>query len=869
MAKKRDNSPEQIAHERIAEAERDGATNLNLSGLGLTTLPSGIGRLTSLTRLYLFDNQLTALRSEIGHLTCLTELYLHSNELTALPPEIGRLTTLTELWLHPNKLKALPREIGRLASLTTLYLQDNKLTELPPEIGRLGKLTILALSGNRLTELPLALRDLTALRELYLHGNDALGLPPEVLGPTRIEVQRPAGKKAAAPPDILDYYFRRRGEAKRRLNEAKLLLVGQGGVGKTSLVRFLVENKKATPGEEATEGIDITTWQVASKIEKETIRLNVWDFGGQEIMHATHQFFLTRRSLYLLVLDARKGENEGNIHYWLRIIQSYAGDSPVVVVTNQCDGVSDLDLDERRLRFDYPNIQGFVKTSCTTGRGIEKLREMIASQVNDLPHVFDELPQSYFTIKSELASRAKSRNFLDVRDYLRLCEDNTVTDEAEQQRLLRFLHDLGTVLNYNDPHDPYRLRDTHILNAKWVTDGVYSIVNHAKLKQDHGVLDCDALGDILVDAKAYPPDRRAFIVDMMRRFDLCFDFPDSNRRRVLIPELLPKNEPKGLPWEAKEALRFEYHYKVLPGGLLPRFIVRANHLLGKPPIYWRSGVELSVENCRALIRGDTQLGRVFITIIEGARAVPGQRRRALSVVRDHLRAIHATIPRIEPVEKVPLPDRPDIVADYETLLKMEAAGRDDYWPEGADHAYPVRELLDGVEDARDPAVQERREAVLARGRPADVRAGIYAEKAFFAGDTHVTSDQSRNVNARDIIGSVVNLGEIKDSVVKSIARMPVQTDERAAQLKPLLEKLTDLLSEAPEQGVNEQVAAEALEEVKTIAEAAQKPDEGGFMPTVRKTLRTLRGFAGELESVPKLATQFMGYVNAIAALFAG
>jgi internalin A len=33
--------------------------------------------------------------------------------------------------------------------------------------------------------------------------------------------------------------------------------------------------------------------------------LNVWDFGGQEIMHATHQFFLTRRSLYLLVLSGR------------------------------------------------------------------------------------------------------------------------------------------------------------------------------------------------------------------------------------------------------------------------------------------------------------------------------------------------------------------------------------------------------------------------------------------------------------------------------------------------------------------------------------------------------------------------------------
>lgn len=96
-----------------------------------------------------------------------------------------------------------------------------------------------------------------------------------------------------------------------------------------------------------------------------------------------------------------------------------------------------------------------------------------------------------------------------------------------------------------------------------------------------------------------------------------------------------------------------------------------------------------------------------------------------------------------------------------------------------------------------------------------------------------------------------------------------QADETAAELKALLEQFTDLLSGATGQGVDEQVAAEALEEVKVIADAAQKPEESGFMPTVRKTLRRLGRFAADLESVPKLATQFAGYVNAIAALFSG
>lgn len=130
-------------------------------------------------------------------------------------------------------------------------------------------------------------------------------------------------------------------------------------------------------------------------------------------------------------------------------------------------------------------------------------------------------------------------------------------------------------------------------------------------------------------------------------------------------------------------------------------------------------------------------------------------------------------------------------------------------------------------------------------------------------------DQSRRVAARDITSSTVNLGDLKDSVVKSIAQLPTQSNDTAEQLKPLLEQLTELLSRAPEQGVDQQVAADALEEVKTLADAARKPDEGVFLPTVRKTLRTLRGFAAELKSVPAVAGQFAGYVEQIGKLITG
>ena len=58
--------------------------------------------------------------------------------------------------------------------------------------------------------------------------------------------------------------------------------------------------------------------------------LNIWDFGGQEIMHSTHQFFFTKRTVYILVVNARQNENKDKTEKWLKRIESFGGDSPVI-----------------------------------------------------------------------------------------------------------------------------------------------------------------------------------------------------------------------------------------------------------------------------------------------------------------------------------------------------------------------------------------------------------------------------------------------------------------------------------------------------------------------------------------------------------
>jgi len=177
-----DNTPYARALKKIRKTKESKRTILDLSDMGLTSVPPEIGDLINLTGLYLNDNKLTLLPPEIGTLTKLTNLNLENNQLTALPPEIGKFTDLTYLSVSNNQLAALPPEIGALVKLDRLYLINNHITWLPPDIGLLASLKWLRLSKNQLTSLPAEIGLLANLDWLILENNQLTSLPPEISG---------------------------------------------------------------------------------------------------------------------------------------------------------------------------------------------------------------------------------------------------------------------------------------------------------------------------------------------------------------------------------------------------------------------------------------------------------------------------------------------------------------------------------------------------------------------------------------------------------------------------------------------------------------------------------------------------------------
>jgi len=572
-----------------------------------------------------------------------------TQEILSLPAEIGLCVNLKGLVIHRTKIASIPPEIGKLNNLELLDVFDNEVVELPPEIAKLENLHTLDLRNNRIEKFPMGMDNLNNLKTLRIRNNPI---------PIPLEISR----RIDEPKAIFNYYYKVLVEKRRQLNEVKLILVGQGSVGKTSLVQQILYST-FDQSQTKTEGISINELLVGNQ---SPVRVNIWDFGGQEIMHATHQFFLTKRSLYLLVLDSRLTQEENRVEYWLKIIQSFGGESPVLIVGNKIDQ-HPLDIDRTGLQKKYPNIVGILETSAATGAGIEALKAAITEQVNNLPHVRDLLPETWFTVKTKLEELGKQSNFITHDKYLDLCAENEVSDETSQRTLIGFLHDLGVVLHFQD--DP-RLEALGILNPQWVTNGVYKILNSHTLFQNKGVLTVSMLDEIL-NLPEYPRGKRLFIVDMMKKFELCYDIPygyDVEPDKIfLVPDLLPKDQPdlnfNGIP-------AFEYAYPVLPSSVITRFIVRMNQKIDDGFV-WRTGVVLKIGENKALVKADIEDRKITIAI----DGLEHTRRDALLAVCTHLDEIHDSIKGLNPEKLIPVPGADNAKPlSYNYLLMLEAKG---------------------------------------------------------------------------------------------------------------------------------------------------------------------------------------------------
>jgi len=586
--------------------------------------------------------------------------------LKEIPIQVYELTNLIQLNLGTNRLRRIDNKITQLNKLFKIGLYQNEFKQFPYILFSLSKLTNIYIQQNKIGSIDKKRLELCKLDQFDISKNP-LNIPPEI-------IRRGGTEK-------LITYLNSISKDSKPFNEVKVILVGDGASGKTSLIKRLMSDE-FDMSEPQTHGIRINSYVSKPNNYPANVKYNFWDFGGQEIMHATHQFFMSKRSIYVLVLNARE---EPNPEYWLKSIESFGGDSPILIVINKIDENPSFDVNRNFLKDKYRSILGFYKLSCSTKEGISDFKSSLTNSVVDVPHISNIWSNKWFKIKDTLQNI--SVPYISFDNYVKTCKNEGIDNDSDQQILLEFLNDLGVVLHFKD----FALNDTHVLDPIWVTSAVYRVINSELLSNQGGIISYSDLTTILKKGKedkySYPVSKFKYIIELMKKFQLCYEF---ETKKILVPDLLPVQEPD-MNFLDGEKSTVDVEYDFLPKSILPRLIVNMHGDI-KDNMRWRTGVVLYDEkyDATAVIKADYELKTISINVYGT------NKRDYLSVILHFLRKINSYFEKLVAVEKVPLPDRPNIYVSLNHLYKLEGLGKSKYFPDGADFEYDVKDLLGSI-----------------------------------------------------------------------------------------------------------------------------------------------------------------------------
>jgi hypothetical protein len=400
------------------------------------------------------------------------------------------------------------------------------------------------------------------------------------------------------PQAILNYYFTTRDPNQtQHLYEVKLLLVGEGGAGKTSLANKLLNSNyvlKPETEDTSTRGIDILRWDFKGR-DGNPYCIKIWDFGGQEIYHQTHQFFLTERALYLLVADSRKEDTDH--YFWLKSVQLLSDNSPVLLVQNEKQNRT-CNLDLKQLRGEFANLRETYRINLADNRGLADLQNAIQYELEKLIPNGIPFPNKWIAVRYALAN--DGRNYIDCAEYEAICRQRGITNRTEMFQLSRFLHELGICLHFQkDPILCHRL----ILKPNWGTAAVYKILDNDTVKQNLGQFSDSDLEDSW--AAADYADMRHPLLQLMKEFKVCYEIP-RRKGQYIAPHLLSPAAP-GYAWDFNNNLLLRYRYKdFMPKGILTRFIVEMHQDIEnvsdpENAHVWKTGVVITNGSARAQV----------------------------------------------------------------------------------------------------------------------------------------------------------------------------------------------------------------------------------------------------------------------------
>lgn len=421
--------------------------------------------------------------------------------------------------------------------------------------------------------------------------------------------------------------------------ELKVVFLGDGEAGKSSIIARLLldgENTLEFPGV-STPGIKISH-KIYNTDDRE-IQVHFWDFGGQEILHSMHRLFLTKRALYVVVLNVREDTQDERARYWLYNLHSYAAGAPVLLVLNKMDMNRNASVNEHDLRDLYPSLMEIVKLSARDDSKEAFEANMIAALRRQIgAFQYPPLPLSWSRLRVELQSMECS--YIRSEAYHALCDKCGIVENDDVRReLLIWFCDMGISFCCGGS---MRLEDYVVLKPEWITNAISAILWNGREDVQNGVISHESIYQILNKPECHPftaypeshykPNEVDYVLQVMRKFHLSFWV---NEEMEFIPALCRYEAPAIIYDYAYDpgVLEFRIHYDYLPLNVLHRLMVELRSDLD-PDQSWRTGARF--------VSGTLGVSAVIFTEWDMIRILVRSRKTAYAA-RKYLQTIRETL----------------------------------------------------------------------------------------------------------------------------------------------------------------------------------------------------------------------------------
>lgn len=406
--------------------------------------------------------------------------------------------------------------------------------------------------------------------------------------------------------------------------ECRVVFLGDSEAGK-SLIMSRIEDPAMDPaGFHGNTTIGINIFARTENIGDQSVRINYWDFGGQEILHSMHRMFLSRLSVYVIVLNTRNDNQDAQANFWLRYVEAYAAGAPVMLVLNKIDQNkrATLNLPVLRRQFgrhlDERNVVKISAIDKDPQVFQREFKEKLLAYIGESPECIHSFNSVEAQIRDEVEQ--KREKVFSPYEFIGICAHKDITAQTDQIELMRRFNEAGIMVSFG-------VKNPMFLNPKWITSSLYRVLDQGEGIADNGVISHVQLGMICAGnpARWCGYEDAEFLVRIMYDYGLAFscDIGSGDTDNYLIPMLCRREEPgliqnlirRDNPVEMR--MVFEY----LPSGVLYRVMAKHQEKLDKRSI-WLTGVKIDEEDgSYVILRQEENTMAIYVHCRSRATAV--------------------------------------------------------------------------------------------------------------------------------------------------------------------------------------------------------------------------------------------------------